>query len=576
MKTKFYIAGILVSLAMASCELTRLPEDTISPDTFFSSENELMLWTNYFYNQFDNAETLTGLNADDNIDNTLGDFMMGQRSPFNENGWSWGMLRSINYYLQNSHNCEDEKVRNQYDGVAYFFRAFFYFEKVQRYGDVPWYSQVLKTSDEELLFQPRTDREIVMDSVMSDLDKAITKLSSAKSTERVTKWTALALKTRAALYEGTFRKYHGLPNHEKFLQHAVSAGNDFISANQYSLFNTGSEPYRSLFNDAAKTRNLTSEVILWKVHSTAANIMNGIQFNISNSRQALTRRFVNHYLMADGSRFTDIAGWETLQFVDEVKNRDKRLAQTILTPGYIQTGASKPTVNQMGSHTGYQPVKFVAEAAFDGANKGIINYAYFRAAEVFLNYAEAKAELGTLTQSDIDNSINKIRTRAGLPALNLATANAATDPMMLAYYPNVTKSTNTGVILEIRRERTIELVMEGFRQWDLIRWKEGAAFAKPFEGLYFPGTGTFDMDGDGKADLMIYEGTAGSFTGKRMKLNTDIFLSNGNSGFVVALREQGMDWDETRDYLWPIPASERVLTGGKLTQNPGWSDGLSF
>jgi len=576
MKAKYYIAGILVALTLFGCELTRLPEDTISPDTFFSSENELMLWTNYFYNQFDNAETLTGLNADDNIDNALGDFMMGQRSPFNENGWNWSMLRSINYYLQNSANCKDEKARNQYDGVAYFFRAFFYFEKVQRYGDVPWYNQVLKSSDEALLFQPRTDREIVMDSVMSDLDKAIARLSSAKNAERVTKWTALALKSRAALYEGTFRKYHGLPNYEKFLQHAASAGNDFISANQYSLFNSGTEPYRSLFNDAAKTRNLSSEVILWKVHSTAANIMNGIQFNIANSRQAFTRRFVNHYLMADGTRFTDKTGWETLQFVDEVKNRDKRLAQTMLTPGYIQTGATKSTVNQMGSHTGYQPIKFVAEAAFDGANKGIINYAYFRSAEVFLNYAEAKAELGTLTQSDLDNSINKIRTRAGLPALNLSTANANTDPMMLAYYPNVTKSTNTGVILEIRRERTVELVMEGFRQWDLIRWKEGAAFAKPFEGLYFPGTGTFDMDGDGKADLMIYEGTAGSFTGKKMKLNSDIFLSNGNSGYVVALREQGMQWDESRDYLWPIPASERVLTGGKLTQNPGWSDGLSF
>ena len=576
MKTIYLIFGFLISVMMISCDLDRIPEDTMSPETFFSSESELELWTNYFYNQFDNAESLTGLNADDNIDNALGDLMMGQRSPFDESGWSWSMLRSINYYLQNSSNCDDEEVRKSYDGVAYFFRAYFYFNKVRRYGDVPWYNQVLTSADAELLFQPRDDRALVMDSVISDLDKAIEMLPTTKSAERVTKWTALALKSRVALYEGTFRKYHGLSNSEKYLNHAVDASADFIQSNQYSIYNTGSEPYRFLFNDAAKSRNLTSEVILWKVHSTAANLMNGIQFNISNSRQAFTRRFVNHYLMADGTPYTDQEGWETKLFTEEVSDRDPRLAQTILTPGYIQTGETTPTVNLMNSHTGYQPIKFVAEEAYDGANKGVINFAYFRSAEVLLNYAEAKAELGTITQNDLDISINKLRTRAGMPSLSLAAANGSIDPLMVAYYPSVTTSAHTGVILEIRRERTIELAMEGFRQWDLLRWKEGAAFADNFEGIYFPGPGEYDMDGDGTSDLLIYEDAAGSFGGKKMKLNADIFLSSGTSGFVTALIEQKMDWNEGRDYLWPIPASERVLTGGKLTQNPGWSDGLSF
>jgi hypothetical protein len=576
MKTIYLIFGFLISVMMISCDLDRIPEDTMSPETFFSSESELELWTNYFYNQFDNAESLTGLNADDNIDNALGDLMMGQRSPFDESGWSWSMLRSINYYLQNSSNCDDEEVRKSYDGVAYFFRAYFYFNKVRRYGDVPWYNQVLTSADAELLFQPRDDRALVMDSVISDLDKAIEMLPTTKSAERVTKWTALALKSRVALYEGTFRKYHGLSNSEKYLNHAVDASAEFIQSNQYSIYNTGSEPYRFLFNDAAKSRNLTSEVILWKVHSTAANLMNGIQFNISNSRQAFTRRFVNHYLMADGTPYTDQEGWETKLFTEEVSDRDPRLAQTILTPGYIQTGETTPTVNLMNSHTGYQPIKFVAEEAYDGANKGVINFAYFRSAEVLLNYAEAKAELGTITQNDLDISINKLRTRAGMPSLSLAAANGSIDPLMVAYYPSVTTSAHTGVILEIRRERTIELAMEGFRQWDLLRWKEGAAFADNFEGIYFPGPGEYDMDGDGTSDLLIYEDAAGSFGGKKMKLNADIFLSSGTSGFVTALIEQKMDWNEGRDYLWPIPASERVLTGGKLTQNPGWSDGLSF
>ena len=346
MKKRYYIVlGLLISLITISCDLNRLPEDTMSPQNYFTTENELMLWTNEFYNQFEDAEAITGQNADDNIDNALGDLMMGQRSPFDEKGWNWSMLRSINYYLQNSSNCKDEKIRKQYDGVAYFFRAYFYFNKVKRYGDVPWYNQVLGSTDDELLFKARDSRELIMDSVMRDLDRAIELLPTGKSTERVTKWTALALKTRAALYEGTYQKYHGLGSANKYLEQAVQAGSEFINGNKYSLYTEGAEPYRSLFNDAAKSRNLTSEIILWKVHSTAANLMNSVQFNISNARQAFTRRYVNHYLMADGTRFTDQAGWETMQFVDEVKNRDPRLAQTMLTPGYIQTGATKPTVN---------------------------------------------------------------------------------------------------------------------------------------------------------------------------------------------------------------------------------------
>lgn len=118
--------------------------------------------------------------------------------------------------------------------------------------------------------------------------------------------------------------------------------------------------------------------------------------------------------------------------------------------------------------------------------------------------------------------------------------------------------------------------MEGFRQWDLLRWKEGANFAKPFHGVYFPGTGTYDMDGDGNPDLMIYESTSGNFSGRKLQLGTDIVLTNGTSGYVAALSETSLTWIESRDYLWPIPANQRQLTEGKLSQNPGWEDGLPY
>lgn len=576
MKTIKKIFVFCIGIAsLTSCEglLNMSPEDTLSPDTYFSSETELQLWTNNFYTLLDEADDITGINADDNIDSELGSTLLGQRSAADESGWTWTKLRSINYYLQNSKNCSDEDAKKEYDGVAYFFRAYFYYVKVRRYGDVPWYNQVLKSNDDELLAKARDDRGLVMDSIMSDLDKAIEMLPTTKSTVRITKWTALAMKTRAALYEGTWRKYRNMENAEKYLNQVVEAGEDFIKNSGYELYSTGTTPYRSLFNSIDAC---SDEVILARTYSKTANVMHSVPFNIKNSRQGFTKRFMNHYLMADGTRYTDKQGWETDDFVTETANRDPRMAQTILCPGYIQTGASTVTANDLTALTGYQPIKFVGESQYDGANKAFTDWPLFRTAEVYLNYAEAKAELGTLTQEDLDMSINKLRARANMPDMKLSEANGNVDPLMLEYYPNVTRSSYTGSILEIRRERTIELALEGFRLWDIFRWKEGQQLTKPFYGCYFPKEGEYDMDGDGVNDLLIYSSDKGSFKGTAKKLDKDLVLTNGTSGYIHALNTITITWDENRDYLWPIPASERVLTGGILTQNPGWTDSTNF
>lgn len=376
-----------------------------------------------------------------------------------------------------------------------------------------------------------------------------------------------------ALFEGTFRKYHGLADGDKYLKLASEAAENFINNSGYKLYSTGATPYRDLFNSLdAKT----DEVILARKYSATANVMHGIQFNIVNERQGFTKRFMNHYLMKDGGYFSAKSGYETMTFTEEVKDRDPRLAQTVLTPGYMQVGATKVTVNSLNALTGYQPIKYVGASSFDGANKSYTDYPLFRAAEVYLNFAEAKAELGTLTQADLDKSINKIRTRAGMGNLIMATANSNPDNLIASYYPNATKGSNAGVILEIRRERTIELCMEGFRLWDMIRWKEGQQLTKPFYGCYFPSDGEYDMDGDGTNDLLIYTSDKGSFKGTAKKLGSDVKLTNSNSGYIHALDNFNIQWDENRDYLWPIPASERVLSKGILTQNPGWVDSTNF
>lgn len=569
------IIALLAMVSFTACDglLNMTPEDTLSPGTFFSSATELQLWTDGFYTQLENADDVVATNADDNIDSELGAVLQGQRSAADENGWNWDKLRSINYYLQHSDRCKDLAARNEYDGVAYFMRAYFYYVKVRRYGDVPWYNQVLTSIDQELLFKPRDDRGLVMDSIMNDLDKAIRLLPTAKSTARVTKWTALALKTRVALYEGTYRKYRGMNDADKYLKQVAEAGETFIKESGYKLYTTGNTPYRSLFNSLDAC---TDEVILARLYSQTANVMHGIPFAIKNGRQGFTKRFMNHYLMADGTRYSDKADWQTDDFVAETTNRDPRMQQTVLCPGYIQTGASKVTANNLTALTGYQPIKFVGESKYDGANKAFTDWPLFRTAEVYLNYAEAKAELGTLTQNDLDISVNKLRARAKMPNLDMNEANATPDLLMQEYYPNVTQSTNTGVILEIRRERTIELTMEGFRLWDIFRWKEGQQLTKPFYGCYFPSAGEYDMDANGTNDLLLYTEDKGKFKGTAKKLGKDLILTNVTSGNIHALDKIKVTWDENRDYLWPIPASERVVTGGKLTQNPGWTDSTNF
>ncbi len=123
--------------------------------------------------------------------------------------------------------------------------------------------------------------------------------------------------------------------------------------------------------------------------------------------------------------------------------------------------------------------------SFDSYNRSINSMPIFRYAEVLLNFAEAKAELGTLTQADLNKSIFELRDRVGMPNLDMAAANANVDPYMEAQYPGVTGA-NKGVILEIRRERRIELVMESHRWNDLMRWKSGQSVVRPFKGMYFP------------------------------------------------------------------------------------------
>lgn len=587
---KTYYPLLAAVFLLGSCDLDREPKDTLADSNYFNNRVELETFTNGLYSIFPTASDIYGETADVIIPVALSEEVLGTRTvPTTGGGWTWTSLSYINFFLANSNRCPDAQARAEYDAVARFFRAYFYFDKVKRFGEVPWFDAPLTSTDDKL-YEPRTARDVLMANILADVDYAIANLPTAANLYRVTKWTALALKSRIFLFEGTFRKYHGISGYQTYLTYAADAAKDFIDNSPYSLYTTGTQPYRDLF---AANSAKGQEVILARNYNLGLNIVHSAnQYFISGgARPGLNKKIVDSYLKSDGSRFTATAGYGTMQYYDEMQNRDPRLAQTIVAPGYTRIGGTQVLSPSFSSATtGYQIIKWVTDAGQDNYNKGYNDFILFRAAEVYLNYAEAKAELGSITQTDLDVSITPIRTRAGMPALNLATANANPDPYLEAAetgYPNVTGA-NKGVILEIRRERTIELLAEGFRYYDIMRWKEGKTFEKPFKGMYFSAIDPvkhftiYDLNGNGAhdaLDLCIYDGTKPTaaaypeLTGitKFLQLNTEVTLEHGTSGGnVIHTSSITRQWTESRDYLYPIPQSQITLYGGRLSQNPNW------
>ena len=578
MKFKHILAGLLVATSFSSCSddfLDKQPLSEITAETFFNTASDLQLYTNGFYRMWPSTSIYNGESSTDNIIQTeLSEEMRGARLvPTTGGGWNWGYLRDINFFLQEYEKCDDEAAKAHYGGVARFFRARFYFDKFQRFGALPWYDTPIAPDDTEALTKPRDSRQYVVDKMLEDLDWAIENLNEEQNTYQVTKYTALALKSRIGLYEGTYEKYRGIEGYEKYLEASVAASEALIENSPYQIYNTGNpeQDYLELFNshDANET-----EVILARAYSEDLNIGHNVNYYTTTSsygRPGMPKDLVNSYLNADGTRFTDAAGYNQLSFTEEVLNRDPRLAQTIRTPGYMRKGQSIELAPNLGATvTGYQIIKYVTEPVYDTNGQSITDLPIYRFGEVLLNYAEGKAELGTLSQEDLNSSINSLRQRVGMPDLIMDAANATPDPFMAAQYPDVT-GTNAGVILEIRRERRIELYMENFRWDDVVRWKAGQTLTQPIRGLYFSGPGEYDLTGDGTINVVLYEGDrpANPISGiQYYKLGSD-FTLDANGLIDPHPDFNNRTFDENKDYLYPIPRIELQLNPN-LEQNPGW------
>jgi starch-binding outer membrane protein, SusD/RagB family len=566
---------ILAFIFVSACDtvLDRSPEDSLTPETFFQSERELETYINSLYAYLPGAGIFNGDFASDNVvQKTPNRVAAGQHTvPGAGGGWSWGFLREVNFFLDNYDNGGLSLDRAAPSvGVARFFRAWFYFDKVKRFGQVPWYSRPLSPDDEDL-FKPRDSRDLVMDSVLTDLNFAVENVPVEAPFGRIDRGAALALKARVSLHEGTFRKYHNLGGSERWLQEARDAAQLIIETENFDLYSTGNpqQDYRDLF--VLEQAN-PDEVILATIYNRSLNKTHTANYTFISTTfgsPGLTKAAVNTYLNEDGTSFSTRPGADTLSFYSETQGRDPRLAQTIRTPGYTRIGESEPLIpNFDNAQSGYHNTKFVMSTGFDQFNTNVNDLPVFRLGEMLLIYAEARAELGELTQADLDASVNRLRDRAGMPPLILG--NYPNQDILRDRYPNV-GGAQAEALLEIRRERRVELMMEGFRYDDLMRWKVGPLMAKRSNGIYFSALGLHDLDRDGNPDVALVNGDpADRQSGVQYLDVSSVFgLSEGNTGYLVPHPNLEKTFDDPKHYYFPIPINQLTLNDN-LEQNPGW------
>lgn len=578
---KIIIGGFIAFSAMfTACQndlLEKYPLDQVSSAAFLKQPSDMEIYMNQFYSNalFPLNQILYGqqqsvpyreggddYNSDNQVNGaTIDTRLQGTNTVSYSRGrtWNFADIRSINYFFDNYKKSkapfDDYK---QYVGEAYFFRAVMYFQLLQTFGDVPLITTTLETTSPEL-FEQRSPRNSVADKIISDLDSAVLLLSDVKNDgcSRINKWIALTFQTRVALYEGTWEKYHagdpfGVSNSqpEKYLNKVVEAAKTMMNSGKFDIYSTGkpTSDYGSLFT--LRDYSTNKEVLFWKKYSIPLQIYNNKNYfsEFPNSR-TLTKGLADSYLCNDGKPITDnplFGGYNSL--TTEMANRDPRFYQTIFTPdapwevsgtdvtnwSYVYERLN--TVRDYNVPTGYVPRKgYDPLMIYHHTNFEETPAIYYRYAEVLLNFAEAKAELGTVTQADIDISIKKLRDRVGMPNLNLSSI--TTDPKW--DFPSLSP-----VINEIRRERRVELATEGFRWPDIARWAA--------------------------ADELIVGKRPKGFSVAQViapspyPIDTDGFLDP----FKTAM-PSGYGFKVGRDYLNPIPESELMLNP-KLVQNPGW------
>ena len=607
MKNIFYIltAFVVLGLTAVSCDLTEAPQAEAGRAIVLGEEAGLRNYVYGFYNylpDYSNAHKINVMH-DHSAKMNIGTYEQGAYTVSTSTSWSWGSIRNVNYFIQyNTDPTVPEEVRNNYTGIARLFRALLYYDKLVTYGRVPWIDKPLDPTDEDL-YKTQDSRDVIITNIMEDLDFAadnITVTGITPYSNTVNKWTALAIKSRICLFEGTFRKYHASGSKygaqylegctitaNELLEEAAKAAKKVMDEGPYKLHtgtvyeSGGRGAYRDLF---ISDNPVTEEVMLAYSQSKDLSVLGEANWYYNSTSYgphlSMTRAFAKTYLNADGSIYNEKKGNGVYKtFAEETAGRDARLCQTIRGADYTRKDKSGKYVrtgpDMSLSLTGYQYTKYVMDDVnYDNARSNDNDVPLLRYAEVLLNYAEAKAELGSITADDWTKTIGALRRRAGITGGDLDKLPTVVDTyLQQTFYPNV----NNPVVLEVRRERAIELILEGFRMDDLKRWACGADWQNaPWDGVYIPGLDTpVDLNGDGENDVYVtadenYQKN-GTYKAIAMTLNDHqkaVKIADDPSGGYLLGYDMPRKWNDNM-YIYPVPENV-IQKNDALKQNPGW------
>lgn len=532
--------SLFTAIACNDDYLEKVPLDEISDAKFWKSGTDVEMYANQFYPHLFNAQNVWFIDdnfSDNQTPRSRNTYTWGEYTiPSSGGGWGkndWLQIRRCNYALDRIATMDSDAAILKAESEIRFFKAFFYFEKVKKFGDVPWLETSLTTDSPEL-YNERDSRETVVANMLDELDFAIENLPPASSSDRVTKYAALALKADICLYEGTFRKYHNIVgNHEALLREAATAYETIINSDLFSVYSTGNpdSDYFDLFVQYELKGN--PEGIMVQRYITNKRMHNNVR-RLGEAFTGYNIDFVQSYLCTDGLPIALSPLYKgDAVFGDEFVNRDPRMEQSIyqserpyriFDDGVVNYKAM-PEFQNNNCPTSYFILKGYSPYERDRLpGTSIIDDFIFRYGKVLVSYAEVKAELGECTQEVLDNSVNLLRDRVGMPHLTVDVG--FEDPN----WPNWEVPV-TPLINEIRRERRLETAAEGNRWDDLVRWKAGKLLEniKTVQGARDPETGEYRV---------IYPGYS------------------------------TRTWDD-KLYLYPVPTQELSLNPN-LTQNPGW------
>lgn len=541
---------LAISLLISGCsKIDRQPETEIPDNTFWNTENDLINASNRLYQELD-GDWIDN-RADDAVNTSPNSVSTGNRSvPNTSADWNdrYDEIFTANNILEKGLKAKvTDAVRNRWFAESRFFRAYAYFKLLKIYGDVPLLLKTLTVNSPEL-YMPRTPRAEVIQQIYDDLDFAAQWLPRradlpAAQWGRVTKSCAWALKARAALYEGTRGKFHGnVSNWQNHLTIAIDAATK-VMGEGHTLFSN----YGNLFVQAGEGPTNTENIFVKIYGVSSANLLLGHNHsrNLENGQLAPTRNLLRQYLYSDGLPAFNVDGTtpsatRSPLFVAELNetsyntildNRDPRVAFSYFRAGDVAYQGPWVPKTSLGIRTAIAPKKGFNTADQAITNAATVDRILIRYAEVLLTYAEAKFELnGTISDADLNLTVNALRTRVGF-APKLTNAFVTTN--------------NLSMREEIRRERTVELAMEGFRYDDLIRWKT-AENVLPQTLL------------GAKYITAEWVGTSQS----SLNLNADKVL--------IVEPSSTRTFKVNRDYLYPVPLNEIALSRGNVIQNPNW------